>query len=536
MAVSYGFSDSPSVCTAWGTSACNAWGYGFASYFSSKAAPGRQSAFAILRANLPLRYVRLSVPYDAVYDADPASGQCRSSYDYISHPSSLSEGGGPGSAWYRLAQELKDAQSIGLTPVVALSNATADGQQQDGNPSTPDMTAASSSGPDSVPTVAGEDYSCGVRGVTYLTHAQGLTVGEWEAWNEPDGSPAYNGALNNVCGSLPNSCAGIYDQGTGLCGSTTYVQCGPLEAAHMYAALVNALTQLNAQYGWALPPTAAGALSWPSLGYFNAYARQLSTVIGRWPPYWSYHDYADVTNGQYAQSLAFTKDLYNTYANAGQPQPSAWITESGVVLTDTDTSYNGQAIACANGEGDDALTLGACVDGSPSAQQAGATTFLNLPTNGAYAAGQITELFWFQLQPANASTGWDSGLLAPPKAASGSWSQVAPDGIFGSVTASTGLRASYCVLARLPAGDCSPSHVAGSDWSIQPRTVTASLTAGQTTATVLSGDQSSLANGDFVTGDGISSATVITSGAGTSTWTLSHPAAATKTEHLTASG
>src|SRR5207248_4919689 len=72
------------------------------------------------------------------------------------------------------------------------------------------------------------------------------------------------------------------------------------------------------------------------------------------PIYWSYHDYADVTSGQYAQSLAFTKALYNHYATAGKPQPQAWVTESGIVLTDRDASYNGQAITCANGEADDA--------------------------------------------------------------------------------------------------------------------------------------------------------------------------------------
>jgi hypothetical protein len=534
-AVSFGIADAPSICGSWGSTSCTSWSYGFASYALGSA--GSRTAFTTLKSGLPLRYVRLSVPYDAVYDADPSTGQCRWSYDYTSHTSSAApSGGGPGSAWYRLSQELRDAQAAGLTPVVTLSNATGDGQQQDGNPATPDMTAASASGPDAVTTLAGKDYTCGVSGITYLTHANGLPVGEWEAWNEPDGAPAYNGALVNACGSLPNNCGGIYDQGTGLCGSTTYTQCGPLEAAHMYAALVAALTQLNTNYGWAIPRAAAGTFAWPSVGYFNAYYHQLTAVVGQWPAFWSYHDYADVTSGQYAQSLAFTKALYNHYATAGKPQPTAWITESGSVLTDGDTSYNSQSVTCSNGEDDDAGRLGACVDGSATGQQSSANAFLNLATAGSYWPGQITEVFWFQLQPTNASTGWDSGLLAPPRAPSGSWSQLSPDGVYGSINSNSGLRPGYCVLARLSSASCSSSRVVASDWSVQPRTVTASLSKGQTTATIVGGDQSSLANGDFVTGSGIHADTTISSGAGTSAWVLSKAATTTGTVSLTASG
>lgn len=525
-AVSYGIADAPSLCTSWTANSCSKWGYGFDSYAGQK-------AFTHLKTGLPLSYVRLSVPYDAVYDANPSTGACRPSYDYTSHTSvDYPSGGGPGSAWYRLVSELNVARRAGLTPLVVLGNATGDGQQQDGNPSTPDVTAASSSGPAATTTVGGEDYSCGVTGLTYMTHQGGFAIGEWEAWNEPDGAPAYNGALNNACGSLPNNCAGVYEQGTGLCGSTTYTQCGPLEAAGMYAAFVRVLAQQTSQYGWSTPPLAAGTFSWPSVGYFNVYYKQITSVLSQWPAYWSYHAYADVTSAQYVQSLAFTKALHNDYASAGKPQPAAWITESGIVLTDGDTSYNGRAISCTNAEADDSGRLGACVDGSPSAQQSGANAFLNLANGGSYVPGQITQVYWFQLQPTNASSGWDSGLLAPPSAAAGSWSQLSPDGVYGAAGANTGLRASYCVLARVPSGTCSDSAVEASDWSVQPRTVVASVSARQSTATVVSGDQSSLANGDFVTGRGIT----IRSGAGTGTWVLSMPATASATENLTASG
>jgi len=216
--VNFGIADAASQCASWGANSCNSWSYGFASYYNR----GPGAAFTQLKNRLPLRYVRLFAPYDSVYDVNPATNACRKSYDFSSHTSSqYPGGGGPGSAWFRLVQEIKDARAVGLTPLIAVTTATGDGQQQDGDPATPDPTAASSSGPSATTTVAGEDYSCGVQGLTYMTHAQGLTVGEWEAWNEPDGSSAYNGALNSACGSLPNDCAGIYEPGVGLCGSST---------------------------------------------------------------------------------------------------------------------------------------------------------------------------------------------------------------------------------------------------------------------------------------------------------------------------
>jgi hypothetical protein len=530
---SFGIADAPSQCATWGANSCQSWSYGFASYSGG----GPNSAFAQLRHNLPLRYVRLFAPYDAVYDANPTTQACRSSYDYASHTSSqYPTGGGPGSAWFRLVQEITDARAVGLTPLIALTNATADDQQQDGVPSTPDPTAASSAGPAATTTLAGADYSCGVQGLTYFLHVKGLPVGEWEAWNEPDGAPVYNGALSNACGAAPNSCAGVYDTGTGLCGSTTYSQCGPLEAAGLYADLANTLSRWNALYGWPIPPLAAGTLSWGSVGYFNAYFKQLTTVIGQWPEYVSFHDYADVTSGGSAQSYNFTNDIFNQFSDAGKPQPSVWISEAGIVLTDGDPSYNYSPITCSNGGADDASRLGACVDGNPSAQQAGATEFLNLASRGSYSQGQISQVFWYQLQPSNASTGWDSGLLAPPAEPGGSWAQASPDGVYGSNLQGTGWRPSLCVLARLTSASCSSSPVEASDWSIQPRTVSGMLVAGQPTVTGIIGDQSSLADGDFVTGPGIPDGTVITGGAGTANWSLSNDALATSIENLTASG
>jgi hypothetical protein len=411
--------------------------------------------------------------------ADPATGACKWSYDYTSHRSSrYPHGGGPGSAWYRLVQELKDARADGLGPLVVLSTATGDGQEQDGIPATPDPTAAGPGAPDATMTIAGEDYRCGVQALTYETHTQGLAVAEWEAWNEPDGSAAYNSG----CDSLPNSCGGIYEAGTGLCGSAAYAECGPLEAAGLYATLSSTLRRWNAEYGWAVPPVGAGTLAWPSVSYFNTYLNQLINVIGQWPQYLSYHDYTDVTGGGYADSYALTKDVYSIYAAAGEPQPSIWISEAGVNLTDSDRSYDGTAGTCTDGTSADAGTLGACVNAQPSAQADGARRFLNLATSGAYAPGQITQLYWYQFQPANESTGWDSGLLAAPAAPPGSWARSSPDGVYGSSDRGTGLRASFCVLARIQSPGCGGGAVEGSHWSVQPPSVSGPLLTGSARA------------------------------------------------------
>lgn len=531
-AVDYGISDSPSSCASWGANSCNQWSYGLASYLPTASVAG--SALQQLRNNLPLHYARVLVPYDAAYDARPTDGVCRYSYNYTRHTShQYPSGGGPGSAWFVFVQELKDARAAGLQTLVAITQATGDDQQHDGDPATPDVSAADATGPAGLTTVAGEDYSCGALGLIYLVHKAGLPVAEWEAWNEPDGSPAYNGALVDACGSLPNNCAGVYDAGSGLCGATTYTQCGPLEAAGLYSRLEAALARSQSQYGWPIPPVAAGTTSWPSIGYFSAYLHQVTTVVGTWPAIVSFHAYADTTIGQAAQSNAFTKAIYNSYATAGQAQPTVWITESGVVLTDGDRSYNGHSITCDNGEPDDQYALGACVDMNATAQQAGANEFLSLAGNGAYAAGQISQVYWYQFQPANASTGWDSGLLAPPRAPAGTWYQLSPDGIYGSDSPATGERTSFCVLARL--SSCSAGPVEDGDWSIQPRTASASLSAGQTAVSTVSGDQSGIDDGDFVTGPGIPAGTRLLSGAGTSSWTLSNPVTVTGAASLTTS-
>lgn len=532
-AVSFGIADAPSHCGRWVKNSCASWSYGFASYYDG----GRAAAFTRLKASLPLHYVRLFAPYDTVYDFNPVSNACRWSADYTNHSSDgHPDGGGPGSAWFRLASEIADARALGLQPLVVMTSATGDGQQQDGDPATPDPTVGNWAGLRAGTTIAGNDYRCGVEGLTYLTQTRGLPVSEWEAWNEPDGAHAYNGALDDACGSVPNGCGGVYaTAGSGLCGAA-YTHCGPLEAAGLYAILSATLERWHTAYGWAVPPLAAGTTSWPSTAYFGAYFGQLTGVIGEWPQYLAYHDYADVTADGFAESLALTREIHELYARAGRPQPALWITEAGAVLTDTDNSYDGRAIGCDNGEADDAQTLGACVDGSPSAQQAAASDFLKLPSAGAFSPGQITQLFWYQLQPANASTGWDSGLLAPPRVPAGTWAQASPDGVYGSNSGFAGLRASYCVLARISSASCSGASIEASDWSIQPRTLRGSLIAGQTVVSGVAGDQLPLADGDFVTRPGIPSGTVITSGIGTGSWSLSHPPTTSGAAKLTASG
>jgi hypothetical protein len=95
---------------------------------------------------------------------------------------------------------LKSALPLGYVPCFAPHDC--DGQERDGVPAAPDPTAARAAGAAGVTTLAGQDYACGVQGLTYQTHVQRLNVAEWEAGNEPDAYPAYNSALNDACASL----------------------------------------------------------------------------------------------------------------------------------------------------------------------------------------------------------------------------------------------------------------------------------------------------------------------------------------------
>ncbi|MGO9750543.1 MAG: hypothetical protein ACLP8S_16695 [Solirubrobacteraceae bacterium] len=555
----------------------------FESYYAS-------SAFTTLKRGMdangrPLDYVRFAVSYDTLGSYDTA-GSCTWSYDFLHHG-----GGGAGSAWAALVTELQDATSAGLTPEIVIVGPTVDGQGGgsidgvtfDPLPITPEPAYGSTGSLFAGWTSAGYEYSCGLEYLVYYLSEDASAdhynaVSGLEAWNEPNGSTqsnsnggGYNEALPNACETNPNTstdptspamwneCSGTtnsstgasYNAGGGLCGSTSVTWCGALEAAYLWALTTNWEQYWKGHVsGFVGQEQAALTLSKAeNTGWFNSYWTAINGMggclsgyycFGWYPGIWAVHDYNDPTSAVSNAGNdinAFTSALYGKMPGREQ----VWITESALDLTSTTGSDDNRSAGCSSLESDDNDTFAGCVDGQPYNQLVGADSFLNLAAHSADGI-PVTQILWYEFQPPNADTGWDSGLLAPPQPASGTWSQVAPDGVYGSSSSSTGLRESYCVLAGLPAVDCSATD--GYHWSIQPRSVTGNLTKGSETVTGVTGPQRGLPTYAWVTCSpngvttcsGIPASTRVTSAIGTSTWTLSAPATVTGNEDLTASG
>jgi hypothetical protein len=427
---SYGIADASSVCSSWTGSTCNGWTYGFASYYQNGI-----TYFTQLRNNLPVTYARFFVPYDAFQSWN--GSQCAASPAW--NQGNPQQGGVGQTRWSILAAELQDARALSpqLQPTIAITSGTGIG----GVPAYPDPTT----------TTGYWDYYCGVEGLMNLTSFEGVPVNQWEAWNEPDGACEYNNPPQPGA-QCPNN-TGTYATGADCSGTS-----GGDKAAQLWSAADDVEIALKRS-----DLLAAGTFSHPSVGYFNDYYCELGQNLGRWPSRWSFHAYNDV--GSWVDGTAdegsanFDQNLYNKYHSAGVAQPYVWITEAAVDLTNHDTSFsNGSpTTGCSDGETEDANLLAGCLDQSPLQQQNAAPNFLNLGTLGAAFSGQIRQVYWYQFQPANASTGFDAALLSPP-----SGTYTSPNGKYGEP------RQSYCVLARISASNCSSSAGDAGDWSTNP--------------------------------------------------------------------
>lgn len=416
--------------------------------------------FTALRQDLPMGYARFLIPYDVLSYWTPSTG-CTTS-------PAAANGLGV-SDFDQLAWEVQAAQADGLTPVVAFTNGT--GSAVPGNivPPVPDLSYGGSA-PYAAWTNAGYEYECGVQAIMQSIGLQGLgtnPVKFWEAWNEPNGSPEFNGALYNECGSVPDPCGGDYNTGNYLCGSN-YVNCGPLEAAELWE---------SAEYAWKNTLSSDGfslaALTLSDAGnstYENAYISQIGDMNAcngkyycapNWPTVFSVHDYGDpssATSGAHSEINSFTSSLYKNYS---QLNLTVWITEAAVDLNYYETSDGNRSSGCNDGESDHynsssgLWTFGGCVDHNPSAQATGASSFLNL---GNYGNGwTISQVDWFEFQAANPSTGFDSGLLSPNTGSYGS-----PSGLYSQQ------RQSFCVLEHVSGANCSNSSLDAGDWSTNP--------------------------------------------------------------------
>ncbi len=329
---------------------------------------------------------RFLVPYDALaqWNGSTTAPGCVFS-QVLDHPwyDSAARYHPPGESWDDLRASLIEAHADGLTPVVAISGYSSPAAQ-------PQWDAA---GPDPTTVPGWWALHCGVQGI--LDAVGRLPAADqphiWEAFNEPDGLPVYNGPGAVGAGACRVTAAGAA------------VVDGAAKAACVYA-LVS--SQIHAFAGRFADTVIAGVLSQPSLPYLAAYSSQLNSQLGaaRYPAVWSVHDYGDVTGSDAGVELgplsAFDTALRADTAGRAR---DLWVTEAGTELTDPVPAPQCRPAAAA--PPGRTGTLGACVNGNTAAQALAADAFFALPQAG--AAVPITHLFWYQWQ---GEPNWDSGI------------------------------------------------------------------------------------------------------------------------------
>jgi hypothetical protein len=331
--------------------------------------------------------VRFFVPYDAIaqWNGSTTAPQCvfsqvldRSWYDPAArfHPA--------GEAWNDLRSGLIAARADGLTPIVTITGYASPAARPPWDVPGPDPTTAA----------GWWELHCGVQGI--LGAVSRLPAGDqphtWEAFNEPDGLPVYNGPGATGPGACRVSAPGAAPVD------------GAAKAACVYVLIAS---QIHAFAGRAADTVIAGTLSQPSRPYLAAYASQLNRQLGptQYPAVWSVHDYGDVTRSYAGADLgplsAFDAAL--RVDTAGRAQ-DLWVTEAGTELTDVAPAPECHtAAALATGR---TGTLGGCVDGDAAAQALAAQAFFAIPQAG--TAVPISHLFWYQWQ---GQPNWDSGLI-----------------------------------------------------------------------------------------------------------------------------
>ncbi len=417
--------------------------------------------FTNMETRLPIRWARFGIPYDALMTS--SAGTC------VASPAATS---GPGEeAFHRLVWGVQAAQADNLTPVVAFVNGTGIG----GVPAVPDPSyGTASSAPFGGWTVAAQDYSCGVQGIMSAIGAIGIganPVIDWEAWNEPNGAGQFNGALADVCDTSSSPCGGVYNQGGYLC-YTNFSPCGPLEAAGLWQLAEQVATTHFAGDGFQIAAmTVSNAQNSP---YQTSYEQGMQGMskctpgyycAGVGPTVWSIHDYDDLSSGV-PGATADIKRFATTLNSHWGTNQTVWITESAVALEDGATSDNNcktsssncgpqKTSNCAVGPYPQLdNTFGACVDGNPAAQTAGAANFRSLAAAAASDSQNVTQVDWYEFQAPNPDTGWDSALLSPPAGGYNS-----PDGVYGV------RRMSFCATNRIATSNCSSSAIDATDWS-----------------------------------------------------------------------
>lgn len=461
--LSYGIADAQSACASWYVDAnderCSLGTSGFASYYQNGF-----NYFTLLKNALPLGYVRFFVPYDAVEYYDTKTQACAFSPALTSAANGYKSRQIAGQEWWTLFNEIQDAEAIGLTPVISLVSST-------GVPAPAGTQSGSSTG--GIPQYPlvntyqtdADDYECGVEGLLAGTSANNVPVKYWEAWNEPDSVCQYNGDSS----SHEQSC----NQTGAECSGTS----GGDQAAGLYLNFYLTDTFVEDRSDTVI----AGVFSDPSSGYFEDYACYVNKTLYL-PPVWSYHDYGDV--GSYAkvstvplaQAFDVTLQSFCYASEFCASQPHVWVTEAATDLKSISTTFSDGSSTSSCDDGQQTGTLGDCINGSTTYQKAGGQGFLNLASQGSAFSGQIANVFWYELEADNASSGADSGLLSPaapwsgePQCPQGQYDPpcyyTSPDGDYAVP------RESYCVLTDGDVSGCGTSGDPSEDakaWSVQP--------------------------------------------------------------------
>jgi hypothetical protein len=363
----------------------------------------------ILTPNGSTGFIRFWIPYDALGSC-PLGALCSSAEsECVASPYSANGGN---RRFAGLVYDIQGAEQLHLAPDVQISAGS--GYDNDIVPSFPDPVYGSRSQYLAGITQAGQDYFCGVY---ELIKALNFDLGpdavtQFEAFNEGEANPQYNGALpgslgGGQCSVDPlNSCGPGYDQYPfALCGDSTYSNCGALELAGLWELAESVVTQND----WPDAVAAYTGFHPQNSSYLTSYVQQLRDLElggdkyaalwpGQFPRYWSVHDYDDVTGGLGTADLShFVSRLPSS------PTPQVWVTESAVYIQDRTSGDANGSSACGAG-----MSFGACAAGNTAVQTDAANVWKDLGD-----IQDVTEVYWYGFDDVDGGGGtFDSALVS----------------------------------------------------------------------------------------------------------------------------
>ncbi len=363
----------------------------------------------ILTPNGATGFIRFWIPYDALGSC-PVGALCSSAEsECVASPYSANGGNRRFAA---LVYDIQGAEQLQLAPDVQISAGS--GYDDDIVPSFPDPVYGSRSQLLAGITQAGQDYFCGVYELIKALNSDlgPDAVTQFEAFNEGEANPQYNGALSGSLGGSQcsvdplNSCGSGHDQYPfALCGDRTYSDCGALELAGLWELAESVVIQND----WSDAVAAYTGFHPQSSSYLTSYVQQLRDLElggdkyaelwpGQFPRYWAVHDYDDVTGGLGTADLShFVSQLPSS------PSPQVWVTESAVFLQDrTPGDANGSSVCGAE------ISFGACAAGNTVVQTDAANVWKHLG-----AIQDVTEVYWYGFDDVDGGGGtFNSALVS----------------------------------------------------------------------------------------------------------------------------